>query len=91
MSGPLLFLRDNAFIECNLRMCSEVKPKGKRDDSFFSLSSLFAWFKIKGYFEGAFCGLLCVYFVFHAYQQNKSYVSIWLSFIFSLVCLPLVN
>lgn len=63
-------------------MCSEVKPKGKRDDSFFSLSSLFAWFKIKGYFEGAFCGLLCVYFVFHAYQQNKSYVSIWLSFIF---------
>ena len=21
--------------------------------------------------KGTFCGLLCVYFVFHAYQQNK--------------------
>ena len=70
-------------------MCSEVKPNGKRDDSFFSLSSSFAWFKIKGYFKGK-C-LLRVYFVFHAYQQNKKVSFNLVEFHFFLVCLPLVN
>lgn len=71
-------------------MCSEVKPKGKRDDSFFSLSSLFAWFKIKGYFEGAFCGLLCLLCI--SCLSTKQKVSFNLvEFHFFLVCLPLVN